>query len=216
MEPVHIAIVLYVAALVLAFVDLFIPSGAMLIVLAAVAAFAAVLFAFRASTSVGMTMLTVVAATVPTFAFAAIKIWPLTPIGKRIILNVQPTAGGASDEFNQSLEHLIGEIAVTDGALMPSGQVKIGAKRFNCIAETGLLESGVNVEVVAVRERNLIVRLTTRQPASKTSLPAAVRSEQIAAHELSPETLLDLPAEQFDLDSIDGTLDQRPDGHLPG
>ncbi|MEZ6076434.1 MAG: hypothetical protein R3C56_12480 [Pirellulaceae bacterium] len=86
------ALLLYIAAIALAMVDLFVPSGGMLLVLATLAALAAVLFGFRSGNTVGMGMLTLVVATIPVFVFLAIKIWPHTPLGRRIILKLPSSA----------------------------------------------------------------------------------------------------------------------------
>ncbi len=56
MDPLYLALLLYIAALALATVDLFVPSGGMWVVLATLAALACVLFGFRSGNSIGMGM----------------------------------------------------------------------------------------------------------------------------------------------------------------
>lgn len=198
MDPFVIAIILYMAALALAFIDIFIPSGGMLIILSVVAAFAAILFGFQSSMSGGMTMLTLVAATVPAFAYVAIKIWPHTPIGKRMILHPPRQAAESKQDETSPQHELVGTVVLIESALMPSGQVKIGHRRWNAVMENGVAEAGQVVKVVGIRERNLIVRLSN-EPLT------ALRPKKIALEEESPTaaSLLELPADQLGLDSIE-------------
>ena len=62
MDPFYLALLLYLAALVLALVDLFVPSGGVLAILAVLSATACVLFGFRSGQIMGMSMLTLVVA----------------------------------------------------------------------------------------------------------------------------------------------------------
>jgi membrane-bound ClpP family serine protease len=197
MDPFLIAVVLYLVALALAFIDIFIPSGGMLIILAAVAAFASILFGFQSSTTAGMGMLTTVAATVPIFAYLAIQIWPHTPIGKRMILHPPNQPGESSQEDPSPLHELLGKVLLIESALMPSGQVKVGHRRLNAVMENGIAEAGQKVKVIDIRERNLIVRLSN-EPLSE------LRSVNVAVDvSLRQENLLDLPADELGLDSIE-------------
>lgn len=198
MDPFYIALLLYCAAIVLAFVDLFIPSGGMLLILAALAAFASVLFGFRSSTGLGTWMLILVLSSIPAFAFAAIKIWPHTPIGKRVILPPPSPNAAQPSQSNDERENLVGTVVVAESPLMPTGQIRVRHRRFNAQAEDGIIEEGQTIEVIAIKERNLIVRLSSK---SLTELPPA---ESIPAHEpKTPEDLLDLPANELGIDSLE-------------
>ena len=198
MDPFVIAILLYVAALTLAFTDIFVPSGGMLLVLAAAAAFGAILFGFQSSNTMGMTMLTIVAASVPVFAVVAINIWPRTPIGRRMILHPPQSSSSAKSSDAEKLQQLVGEVFMAESALLPAGQLKIGHRRVNAVVESGIVEAGQTVKVIAVRDRNLIVRLSN-EPVSKMAATGKAVEEL-----LPPESnLLDLPADQLGLDSID-------------
>ena len=169
MDPFYLALLLYLTAVVLAFVDLFVPSGGMLIVLAVLTAFACVLFAFRSSTGMGMTMLTIVFASVPLFAVAAMKIWPNTPIGRRVILGTKSAPKHHNDADTQR-ESLVGTVVAAEYPLMPSGQIHISGKRYNALVRSGIIESGERVEVVSVKERNLVVK-KTNAPLTQLNAP---------------------------------------------
>lgn len=219
MDPFQIALLLYVAAIAVALLDLFIPSGGILLVMAALAAIACVLFGFRSGQSGGMLMLMLVLGSVPAFAFTAIKIWPNTPIGRRIILQTPSSVGEAyaqatltdvaklegQDDFEalqsaqptlqQELAELVGCVFTADAPLMPSGSIRIGTRQYNVVAESGYIEAGQNFEVIRHRVRELVVRVTNlpaSQPAKPQALAATAESEQDLLA-LSPDELgLDL------------------------
>ena len=202
-SPIYIAILLYIAAVGMALVDLYIPSAGMLLILAFVAAVGSVMFGFRAGTTSGMTMLTVVAASVPILAVIAMRVWPQTPVARRIVLKLpsQPPTNSASEA--EALDVWIGCVVDSEYPLMPAGQLTIGRKPFNAMAEAGYIDAGQRVEVVAVRQRNLIVRPTHRpltvlpKPNSPTNSPVQTDLSQ------APSNLLDVPAEELGLDSIE-------------
>ena len=222
MDPFYLAILVYVLAVVLAIIDLFIPSGGMLLILAVFAAVGSVLLGFRSSYNTGLGMMALAFCSVPAFAVLAIKIWPMTPIGKRIILQRPQSKKG---DLTDSVEHdaLIGAVVSTASPLMPTGQIQVGHRRLGATAKTGIIESGQRVRVLDFRERNFVVeptndplterlgtRLsedsTTKHPASPTDPagPPATPQEKGKLLETSdPERLLDIPAEDLGLDSLD-------------
>lgn len=201
MDPHYLALLLYVAAVALAVVDLFVPSGGLLLILSAVGGVAAVLFGFRSGTGMGMGMLTLVIASIPTFVLLAIKVWPHTPIGRRIILPLPRSASPAETNTGDSLGNLVGRVMRAETTFLPTGQLRIGHRRFNALAESGFIEAGSHVKVIAVRERNLIVRVTTEPLTHTSPRPAGHEAAEDAAAEQS--SLLERPAEELGLDSLD-------------
>ncbi len=205
MDPLYLALLLYIAALALATVDLFVPSGGMLVVLATLAALACVLFGFRSGNSIGMGMLTLVIATIPTFVFLAIKIWPHTPLGQRIILKLPTAKPAGAGVAVEPLQELVGCVLLAETAFLPTGQLRIGHRRFNAVAESSFIEAGSHVRVLSVRERNLVVRATDEPltvRAAPTTHEAALREP---ADESSHDgtSLLNRPAEELGLDSLE-------------
>lgn len=220
MDPFYFALLLYLGALVLAFVDLFVPSGGVLLILAAATAVACILFGFRSSYGMGLAMLTIVFASVPAFAFAAIQIWPRTPIGRRIILNApqqQTQAEVKESNHTQGLDRFVGCVIEAEYPMIPSGQIRIEGTLYNATSKSGVIESGDRVEILEIRDRNLVVEKT--QKPSTTSTNRTAVTDTGAASEGHPEkaskgepgdlaenaesNFLDLPAEDLGLDSID-------------
>ncbi len=220
MDPLYFALLLYVAALALAAVDLLVPSGGLLAVMAALAAFASILFGFRSSTTAGMAMLTVVIASIPVFLILAIKIWPHTPLGRRIILKLPNRVDSKPQAHSDALKSLVGRVLLSETGLMPMGQIRIGHRRYDAVAESGFIEAGERIKVLLVREKLLVVRATTEplSPPENTNTPEKVQldsesratekdqfdSESRATKQAGDErSLLDRPAEELGLDSLE-------------
>ncbi len=207
-DPIVVAILLYIAAVGLALIDTYVPSAGMLVVLSFVAAVGSIMFGFRAGTTAGMTMLTLVAASVPILAIVALRIWPHTPIGRRIVLGLPADNSPKNSADQASLTALVGIVVDSEYPLMPGGQLTIARKPYNALAEAGYIEAGQRVEVVAVRQRNLIVRVTDR-PLTPTTprdpLDPAASPTATSPTATSPahESLLDVPADQLGLNSLD-------------
>ena len=204
MDPIYIAIILYISAIMLALVDLYVPSAGMLLLLSLVAAVGSVMFGFRGGTTSGMTMLTLVAASIPILGLVAIRIWPHTPVGRRIVLGLppeQPTP--ALDEQHTLAEH-IGHVLISEYPLMPGGQITIDHRAYNALAEAGYIDAGQRIEVTAVRHRNLIVRVTDKpltpiRPRDRTFAFGKGSAAESAGH----QNLLDAPANELGLDSLE-------------
>ena len=188
----------------LALVDLYVPSAGMLVVLSLVAAVGSIVFGFRSGTTGGMTMLTLVAATIPILGLVAIRIWPHTPIGRRIVLSLPPEPSVQPNVKQNVLNELIGYVVVSEYPLMPSGQLTIDHRPYNASAEAGYIDIGCRVEVVAVRQRELIVRAT-----DKPLTPVRPRErvddfdKQYQQELANNSNLLDVPANELGLDSLE-------------
>lgn len=198
-SPLALSITLFFIAVGLTLLDIFVPSGGVLLFLSVTAGFASVLFGYRSGTTEGMVMLGVVVGSIPFLAFLAIKIWPHTPIGKRIIL---PTPTDSEEKSVESKPHdpfvdLVGKVGVAQNSLLPTGHVRIQHRNYNATSVTEVIEAGQLVEVIGVRERNLLVRLTLRTLHADADI-----QDQFSLTHQNPGNLLDMPADQLGLDSI--------------
>jgi membrane-bound ClpP family serine protease len=203
-DPIYISIILYISAIVLAFVDLYVPSAGMLLLLSLIAAVGSIVFGFQSGTTSGMTMLTLVAATIPILGVVAIRIWPHTPVGRRIVLGLPPERPSTANEQQNALVELVGYVVDSEYPLMPSGQITIDHRPYNALAEAGYIDAGQRIEVISVRQRDLIVRVTDKP---LTPIRPRDRMHYVgkppAAETASPQSLLEVPADELGLDSID-------------
>lgn len=198
MEPIHLVFLLYLAAIALAVLDIFLPSGGALIFFSLVAAVGSVYYGFQIGFTAGLLVLAADLATVPLLLWGAIKIWPHTPMGKRVLL--QPTTY-SSDDQRQLLQNFVGHVVAVRWPIAPTGQIQIGHQRYNVISSDGqFIDSGHRVKILRVQERLLVVT-PTDQPLTEPRLENSSKSREFS----DQQDLLDLPADQIGLSGIDDT-----------
>lgn len=165
MDPLYWAILLMCAGLALAVLELFVPSGGMLGLFAGIALIAAIVLAFRhhAYTGLGFTVGTLVA--VPALVVLAIQIWPKTPMGRRILLQV-PSGDDVLPHAEQRahLKSLVGKLGTTTTFMLPSGPVLIDGTTYDALSEGMAIDPDRSVRVVAVRGTRLVVRPSDDAP----------------------------------------------------
>lgn len=145
-------------------------------------------------------MLLVVLATIPGMVWMFFKIWPHTPIGKRVLLSPQQSPDQSElDELRQ----LIGTVVNNRWPLIPTGQVQINHRRYNARSlDSRPIEANCRVKVMEVHERMLVVMQTVDSLTETADRQQSSLSVQ-AAVQPTPESLLELPAEKIGLESLD-------------
>jgi len=159
------AVVLIGMAAAFFIAELFVPSGGLLGACAALCLIGGVVMLFRVDTTVGLIGAIVSLLALPVIFMLALKVWPNTPIGRALTL-------GCEDEDEDSaydgqapptaVQHApdiatgtLGK-ALTD--LRPVGTCLIEGKRRDCLAETGVIDKGTRVKVIAADGMQLKVR----------------------------------------------------------
>ncbi len=206
MDPIVIAVLCVVAAMVLAIADLFIPSGGMLAVASLLMAMIGVYFGFRSSSTAGLVTLSLILLGIPIFITVALHAWPYTPIGKRVILRTPGEDVKTQTTPDDPLLELIGQIGIAQNSLMPSGHVRLNHRNYNAVADGPIIEAGQAVEIIAVKQRNLIVVASRNRPTSDDVANDSPGNETGPKSGKLPklgESLLDRPAEDLGLDSLD-------------
>jgi membrane-bound ClpP family serine protease len=196
-DPLIYAFALYLVALLLFIIDLFIPTGGILLVCGAICEVIAIYFGFRSSTTTGLLMLLLVLVTVPVLFFVFLRAWPHTPIGRRVTLapkqNAEP---GLKDE----LRNLIGFVVVNRWPLAPTGQIQIGRRRYNAMSSDGsLIDIQLRVKVIDVHERMLVV-CQTSEPLSDPNSTSIKPGTNSQIETVDP---LQIPAENLGIESLD-------------
>ncbi|MCG3150378.1 MAG: hypothetical protein PCFJNLEI_03862 [Verrucomicrobiae bacterium] len=88
-------------------------------------------------------------------AFVSIRYGPETRTGKKMILSHEQVAQHASDH---PTPELVGQTGIAHTMLRPSGTALIGDKRYDVVAESGMIERASAVEVIAIDGTRIIVR----------------------------------------------------------
>lgn len=87
--------------------------------------------------------------------FAALKWFPETAAGRRMILAKTQTGVRAQTERPQDW---IGREGVAHTMLRPTGVAMVDGKRLDVVAESGMIERGSAIRIVAVQDNRLLVR----------------------------------------------------------
>lgn len=185
-----IALGLFVLAIIVFLVDLFIPTGGVLIGVTGVLAVGAIVLAFMHSTSTGIWMVIGTFLAIPLMFWAFVELWPKTPVGKRLIVTPEKADTYVwSDAKNSDPKTLIGAIGTVVDELLPSGIVKIHDRKYEAITETGPIEKGKTVQVVGLDLGRLVV-IESRERGTGSGPTQSFG--------------LDRPADELNIDSLEG------------
>lgn len=169
-----IAILALAVALALFIAEIFIPSAGLIAVLAllslAVSVWAAWMAWWDTSPSVWWFYIASILILIPTTLGLAVKFFPNTTWGKKIIHEV-PTLEEvtAFKEETQHLRSLIGKIGKTQTLLNPSGFVLVENERLNCESQGMIIDPQVDVEVVAVEGARLVVKIAQKSSENEST-----------------------------------------------
>ncbi|MEL7472700.1 MAG: NfeD family protein [Planctomycetota bacterium] len=148
---------------VLIAVELFIPSGGLIAVGAAIAAIAGVVMLFRHDSTWGLIGMLGVVVLGPMAGAFALRVYPNTPLGRKMIYGdtgediALEQAERMDRERDAALALLDAEgEALTD--LRPVGTVLIEGERVEALAEGDLIELGARVRVTRVEHGQVKVR----------------------------------------------------------
>lgn len=156
MSPVEIALLLFVAGLALLAADLFIPSHGILSLLGLVCIAGGIATCFAIGRYVGLTALLLSVAAAPVGAYAFVKIWPRTWIGRRLCL---PEANPSALDAVPVVGVLVGDVGQTVTELRPMGEADFRDTRLEVKSETGIIPARAKIKVVAITGRTPVVRI---------------------------------------------------------
>lgn len=193
MTPLFWAALLLLAALTLAVLEMFVPSGGALGFFAFVVAAMGVFVAYYyAGPIAGTVFLGIAVVAVPVLLSVAVQVWPHTPIGRSVLIPLPEHADEVlpDDEERRLLKTLIGRRGVARSDLLPSGRVQIDKKTYDAVSQGMPIDQGQAVQVIAVRMGGLVVR------------PIEALEAEVVSH----DDPLAQPIEKFGLDPLDDPL----------
>lgn len=144
--------------------ELFIPSGGILSLISAVMAIAGVVVLFMGGDPAwGVIGLLTIIILGPIVGGFMVKIWPDTPIGRRLIhgedgVDRDTELQEKQQQAQRALDSLIGSTGRAVTALRPSGVIEIDGHRYDALAETVAIDTGGEVRVVGAGFGTLKVR----------------------------------------------------------
>ena len=128
------------------------PSAGILGIVAATLLFAGVVVAFFQSLFFGLSILTITSLAMPFLFWLLVKVWPLTPLGKAVLMNdtleVMPEA---------SFDGLAGQVGKAITKMLPSGSVVIDGKTYDAVSAGFAIGPDDVVKVVSTRGNRVYV-----------------------------------------------------------
>ncbi len=157
MSPTNAILLLTLVGFLMLACEVFVP-GMVLGTLGMLCLLAAVAFAY---TSFGAATGTLVLAGVSIVTMIGFVTWmfafPHTAIGRRIMLRTSLDVG-EGDRVSPAGD-LIGQQGEAITPLRPSGKARFGERKLDVVAETGFIETGEKIIVIAQENTRVIVRL---------------------------------------------------------
>jgi membrane-bound ClpP family serine protease len=147
-----------VAGLLLLFVEVFVPSGGLIGILAFGLLALSLWLAFT-TTPHGWKFLLAEAILLPVAFMGAIALWPYTPLARRLGLKPPAREEVEPETATLTLHHLIGQFGRALTPLRPSGVVDFEGRRLDGLAEEGLIPAGTLVKAISIRGNQLVVRV---------------------------------------------------------
>lgn len=151
MEPISWAICLMLAGLILLAGELFLPTHGVLGVMGAMCILGCVVACFVINKYLGTGALVAVSAASPFVVALALKIYPYTPVGRKMML--QPVESRLHPPTVR-----VGDTGQTLSELRPMGLCEFSGDRVEVRSEYGIIPARTAVRVVNVDAGRLIVR----------------------------------------------------------
>lgn len=187
---------LYAVLLLLAFylmlaAEFCLPTGGLAGFGAAAALISALVISFSHSANSGVVMLAILFVTTPLVMSALIRVYPRTPIGRRI-LNRYPGQVHSPEPVRvtatgRPLTELVGRIGIAKSNLLPSGLVVVDGDKIDAFSSGMPIDAGDSIVVVSVTAGRVQVRPATDEDFAAQEVDAAPVSP--AALEQSLESL---------------------------
>jgi len=163
--------VFLVMGLLLLSLELFVPSGGFIGLSAAVSIGLGLWNAFQISARLGWFFVAVDFVAVPATAVAAFRLWVRSPLGRRFTLAPPDPDEIEVSHGDRPLAELSGQEGQALTPLHPCGHVELKGRRYDGMAESGLIPEGSRVRVVRVRSGQLVVRPVESPHASDGAPP---------------------------------------------
>jgi len=161
------ATLLLLLGLALIVLEMFIPSGGVLGLLATLSILAAIVLAFFDGPGTGLAFVLTTVVAIPAILAAAVRVWPDTPMGKHILLGVPTPEEVLPDSpLRRELKSLVGKYGVAKSVMLPSGVVVIDGQSIDAIGQGVAIEPGQRIKVVEVRGTRVVVRPDDDEPPS--------------------------------------------------
>ncbi len=192
MDPLFWSLILIALGLCVVILELFIPSAGMLGLLAAVLIVSGITLAFVSDLKSGAVVLLVTALALPVLLAVMIKVWPSTPIGKRILLkNLKPEDVLPA---SQHAQELVGQLGVARTKMLPSGIVFVNEQKLDAVSDGLPIDAGQPIKVIAIKGNHVYVEPYDGEVSDVSDMPVRDRD------------ILSQPIDELGIDALDDPL----------
>ncbi len=163
-------IVLLAVAVALFAVEVFLPTGGIVGIASGVAAVAGIVMLFQVNTTLGLLSSLITLLSLPFLLWFALHLWPDTPFGRWVTLREEPATPASDAEASASAatpaaaEVRVGDRGRTLTPLYPVGTVLLHGRRVECLAQRGMIEADVEVQVTTLDSGQVFVGPAPAQP----------------------------------------------------
>lgn len=148
-------ILLYGAGIALIVAEIFIPSLGFLGMAAALCLLGSIAMAFAEDPTTGAVLLGITAILVPVMMTFGIKLFPKTPIGKRMTVRGYSFEDGAGTDRRDA--DLVGATGTVESVLRPAGMARIDGRRVDVVSRGEVIEAGTAIVVVETSGNRVVV-----------------------------------------------------------
>ena len=148
----QLAILLFGVGVTLLLGELLLPTHGLLGVLGGGGVAAAIVVCYMIDFWLGTGVFLAATIATPFVGAAAVKLWPKTPVGRRVVLAPPPADAVAVPLVR------VGQTGVTVSELRPMGTCEFESGRVEAISELGMIPPGRPVKVVALSGSRPTVR----------------------------------------------------------
>lgn len=168
MLPLFLAILFFVVAIVLFIADLIVPSHALFTALGAVSLLVAIGCVFTMNPGTGLLLLILAIIVSPLAGILLLKLWPATPAGRKLIL--PDTSNQLATSPSPTAPTLKpGDSGTTLTSLRPLGMAQFNETRVEVFSDRGILPPNTPIVIVSLDQQRPVVRATTPSPPGPTS-----------------------------------------------
>lgn len=167
------AIMLIGLAIVLFILEVLIPSGGLLGLIAALSMIGGVIVLFWINTTLGLVSALVCLIAIPFAIAAMMKLWPNTPLFRALVLkgpggeleadDVEDPDGAPPASVSKHNNHAhgiqVGDEGTSESSLRPVGMCRLNGRREECIADGPMIAPGKTVRVTHVDGMQIKVRV---------------------------------------------------------
>jgi len=155
-----ILIALVIIGLIAIILEFFVPAAGIIGGSGIVCLIASTILAYiHIGIKVGTAFLVVVLIGTPATILVALKIFPNTFVGKRLILkSSQKQEEGYVAYTREKYNDLLGEEGITLTKLRPSGVVKINDRKYSVVTSGELIDKDEKIKVIKVEGSRIVVR----------------------------------------------------------